>query len=157
MQHNYSISIYVLSGLCDSLLNEDTMSDIQLRQCILSLKKVSYTDVAVLFCVYVAKLATGWPMPLNYCRIAPHQCEVHGHSSTSLKLPQWLRRRVFKQVVLCLVGNTVCISKTTEKPIESVVDITKGPFHLNGNKLTAGSLVVTVPQNKIFKWQEVIG
>ena len=93
----------------------------------------------------------------NFCEIAPHQCEVHGHSFTSLKLPQWLRRRVFKHVVLCLVGDIVCISKTREKPIESVVDIRKEPLCLNGNKLTAGSLVVAVPPTKISKWQAVIG
>ena len=60
-------------------------------------------------------------------------------------------------MVLCLVGDIVCISKTSEKPIDSVVDIKKEPFRLNGNKLMAGNLVVAVPPNKIFKWHAVIG
>ena len=99
-------------------------------------------------------------MPTDYtCRIAPHSGEVRMHLSASLKLPQRLLQKFLKKsVVVCLVKDMVCISKSSRKnAIDSVVDITKEPFLLNGNELTAGSLVIAVPPNKISMWQAVIG
>ena len=107
-----------------------------------------------------SQLVRGRPMPADCsCTIAPHSCKVR--PSTFLKFTQRLLPTFFKKecvVMVCLVMNMVCISKSTNRNvIQYVVDIAKKPLCLKAHDLTVGSVVITLPESKVSEWKAVIG
>ena len=97
----------------------------------------------------------------QYCRIPPHRCDVH---STFFKFTQMfgplgrmIRRKFTSSRSICLLGNVLCISSSSQNDIKFIVDLTKERFLFNNCGLTVGGWVILLPENKLSEWKDATG
>ena len=105
----------------------------------------------------------GNQMPVDSsCTIVPHPCEVYSAKAWKCTRPfgsvgNFIRKGFKSSRRICLFGNVVCISSSTQDVIKYVVDLTKERLCLNGCDLTVGQWVVILPESKLSEWKAVSG